>query len=350
MHLMTTTKYIFIFFLAILCTQITELFAQPSILGDKKYVLVIHGGAGAIARDKITPEQEQAYKEKLTEALKAGFKELQQGKTSVEAVVSAIEIMENSPIFNAGKGAVFTNDGKNELDASIMDGATRIAGAVAGVTTIKNPIKAARAVMEKSEHVMLSGKGAEEFAKQVGLDIVPASYFYTEPRWQRLQELLKTDTSKVELDDDKRQSAKMTQVVIRDKIGTVGAVALDQQGNLAAGTSTGGMANKKFGRIGDSPIIGAGNYANDQVAVSCTGWGEFYIRTVAAYNVASRMNLLHKSVQEAAEEVLKEIADLGGNGGLIAIDKNGNYAAPFNTSGMYRGMITKDGKIEVYIF
>src|SRR5690606_13065847 len=210
--------------------------------------------------------------------------QIKQGKTSLDAVVSAIETMENNPIFNAGKGAVFTNEGKNELDASIMDGATRKAGAVAGVTTIKNPIKAARMVMDKSNHVMLAGKGAEEFAEQMGLEIVPASYFFTEHRWKRIQELLKEESNKIELDHDNKQASLLSNTTDRDKIGTVGAVALDKQGNLAAGTSTGGMTNKKFGRIGDSPIIGSGNYANHEVAVSCTGWGEFFMRTVAAYN------------------------------------------------------------------
>lgn len=327
--------------------------AQQKKAADKKYVLVIHGGAGAMARDKITSKQERDYKEKITEALRAGYKELQQGKSSVDAVVAAIEIMENSPLFNAGKGAVFTNDGKNELDASIMDGATRNAGAVAGVTTIKNPIKAARAVMEKSEHVMLAGKGAEEFAGLVGLAMVSPSYFYTEHRWNRLQELLgsKDANRKTELDHDTtKQSSSRSLKVDRDKIGTVGAVALDREGNLAAGTSTGGMMNKKYGRIGDSPIIGAGTYANQDVAVSCTGWGEFYIRTVAAYNLASRIKLQQKTVNEASEETIAEIGELGGTGGLIALDKDGNYAAPFNTSGMYRGMITADGDIEFYIF
>lgn len=326
--------------------------AQQKNTTDKKYVLVIHGGAGAIARDKITIEQERDYKEKITEALKAGYEELKQGKSSIDAVIAAIEVMENSPLFNAGKGAVFTHDGKNELDASIMDGATRNAGAVAGVTTIKNPIKAARAVMEKSEHVMLAGKGAEEFAKLAGLEIVPPSYFYTEHRWQRLQELLESKNSdnKVELDHDIKESSSQHLKIDRDKIGTVGAVALDHDGNLAAGTSTGGMTNKKYGRIGDSPIIGAGTYANQEVAVSCTGWGEFYIRTVAAYNLASRIKLQQKTVREASEETIAEIGDIGGTGGLIALDRHGNYAAPFNTSGMYRGMITAEGEIEFYIF
>src|SRR5690606_35507664 len=214
----------------------------------------------------------------------------------------------------------------------------------------KNPIKAARMVMDKSNHVMLAGKGAEEFAEQMGLEIVPASYFFTEHRWKRIQELLKAESNKIELDHHNKQSSLLSNTTDRDKIGTVGAVALDKQGNLAAGTSTGGMTNKKFGRIGDSPIIGSGNYANHEVAVSCTGWGEFFMRTVAAYNVASRMNLLNKSVNEASEDTIDEIGDMGGTGGLIALDKNGNYAAPYNTSGMYRGMITENGTVEFYIY
>lgn len=345
-------RYLLLIFLLSSWSVTETASAQQKKAADKRYVLVIHGGAGAMARDKITPKQERDYKEKITEALRAGYKELQQGKSSVDAIVAAIEIMENSPLFNAGKGAVFTNDGKNELDASIMDGATRNAGAVAGVTTIKNPIKAARAVMEKSEHVMLAGKGAEEFAELVGLAMVSPSYFYTEHRWNRLQELLgsKDTNSKTELDHDTKRSSSRSLKIDRDKIGTVGAVALDREGNLAAGTSTGGMMNKKYGRIGDSPIIGAGTYANQDVAVSCTGWGEFYIRTVAAYNLASRIKLQQKTVNEASEETIAEIGELGGTGGLIALDKDGNYAAPFNTAGMYRGMITADGEIEFYIF
>lgn len=348
MKLISITKYALVLIIAVTTSLYIPVKAQES--KDKKYVLVVHGGAGAIARDKIAPDQEKAYKAAITEALQAGYQDIKQGKTSLDAIVSAIETMENNPIFNAGKGAVFTNQGKNEMDASIMDGATRKAGAVAGVTTIKNPIKAARMVMDKSNHVMLAGKGAEEFAEQMGLEIVPASYFFTEHRWKRIQELLKEESKTIELDHDDKQTSVLATGIDRDKIGTVGAVALDNQGNLAAGTSTGGMTNKKFGRIGDSPIIGSGNYANHEVAISCTGWGEFFMRTVAAYNVASRMNLLNKSVTEASDDAIDEIGEMGGTGGLIALDKNGNYAAPYNTSGMYRGMITENGEVEFYIY
>lgn len=328
----------------------TTLQGQQNTSSDGGYVLVIHGGAGTILRDRMSAEDEAAYREKLTEALKAGYEKIKNGESSVDAVIAAVQVMEDSPLFNAGKGAVFTNDGKNELDASIMDGATRMAGAVAGVTTIKSPISAARAVMEKSGHVMLSGKGAEVFAERMGLEIVSPDYFWTKRRWDGLQRILKRDSSKVELDHDEKQTYVPTVKNDDDKFGTVGAVARDKNGNLAAGTSTGGMMNKKYGRIGDSPVIGAGNYANDQVAISCTGWGEFYIRTVAAYNVAAQMKHLNLTVQEAAQHVIDEIGELGGSGGIIALDKNGRFTTPFNTAGMYRGAVKENGEIEVSIF
>ncbi len=336
-----------------ICTLLslsTATHAQQKEFSGGDYFLVIHGGAGTISRDRITAETEAAYREKLTEALKAGYEKIKNGESSVEAVIAAIQVMEDSPLFNAGKGAVFTHEGKNELDASIMDGATRMAGAVAGVTTIKSPILAAKAVMEKSGHVMLTGKGAEVFAKRAGLEIVSPDYFWTKRRWDGLQKILKRDSTEVELDHDEKQTYVPTVKNDDDKFGTVGAVARDRNGNLAAGTSTGGMMNKKFGRIGDSPIIGAGNYANDQVAISCTGWGEFFIRTVAAYNVAAQMKHLNRSVQEASQHTIDEIGELGGSGGIIALDKNGKIAIPFNTAGMYRGAIRENGEIEVSIF
>ncbi|MDG4950951.1 isoaspartyl peptidase/L-asparaginase [Weeksellaceae bacterium KMM 9724] len=312
------------------------------LIGQEKYVLVIHGGAGSISKENISPAEAIAYKAKLEEALKAGYAEIQQGKTSLEAVTAAIMVMENSPLFNAGKGAVFTHDGRNELDASIMYGKTENAGAVAGVTNVKNPILAARAVMDHSPHVMLSRKGAEKFAFEQGLEIVSPVYFWTEDRFKSLQNILEKE--------EKKDLSAIDKEYPDWKFGTVGAVALDKEGNIAAGTSTGGMTNKKWARIGDSPIIGAGTYANKEVGVSSTGWGEFYIRSVAAYDVAARMMYANQSVDESVAAVLAHIAELGGNGGMIALDKNGNVAMDFNTSGMFRGTVTHDGKIEVKLY
>ena len=309
---------------------------------NKKYILVIHGGAGTILKEHMTPVKEKEYKDKLTEALQAGFQKLKEGKSSVEAVESSIVVMEDSPLFNAGKGAVFTNEGKNELDASIMFGKDKSAGAVAGVKTIKNPIKAAIAVMKNSPHVMMGGAGAEKFAKEQGLEIVNPKYFWTKQRWEALQKVLRKEQQK------DRQA--MNPIWIDQKFGTVGAVALDNKGNLAAGTSTGGMTNKKFGRIGDSPIIGAGTYANEQVGVSGTGWGEFFIKATAGRTVAAKMEYQNKSVQTASQETIDEIGKMGGDGGLIALDKDGNIAMPFNTAGMYRGAVTENGEIEVEIY
>lgn len=317
----------------------------------EKYVMVIHGGAGTILKSQMTPEKEQAYKKALTEALQIGYNLLQSGKSSLDAVEAAVRILEDSPLFNAGKGAVFTHDGKNELDAAIMDGATLRAGSVAGVTTIKNPISAARAVMEKSEHVMMTGTGAEQFAKEAGLEIVDPKYFWTKSRWEALQRVLKEDSLKLEQEKRNKKSGLLGTQNKDNKFGTVGAVALDQKGRLAAATSTGGMTNKKYGRVGDAPIIGSGTYANGQVGVSCTGWGEFFIRNVVAYEVAALMAYKGLSVKAATDELIfNKVPALGGDGGLIALDKDGHVAMPFNTEGMYRGHVTKDGKIEVFIY
>jgi beta-aspartyl-peptidase (threonine type) len=317
---------------------------------NEKYILVIHGGAGTILKKNMTPEKEVLYREALTNALQRGYELLKSGKSSLDAVEASIHILEDSPLFNAGKGAVFTHDGKNELDASIMDGKTLSAGAVAGVTKIRNPISAARLVMEKSEHVMMISKGAERFAKEEGLELVDPKYFWTQERWNGLQQALKEDSTRAVLDHGSKQS-KLGIQNIDSKFGTVGAVALDLQGNLAAGTSTGGMTNKKYGRVGDTPIIGAGTYANNEtVGVSCTGWGEFYIRNVAAYDVSALMDYKGLSVDEASRIVIDKIDKMGGDGGLIALDKDGNVAMPFNTAGMYRGTVTEDGKIEVQIY
>lgn len=315
-----------------------------------KYVLVMHGGAGTILKKNMTPEKEVAYRETMTKALQTGYDALKSGKSSLDAVEVAIHVLEDSPLFNAGKGAVFTHEGKNELDAAIMDGKSLKAGAIAGVTVIRNPISAARAVMEKSEHVMMAGKGAEDFAKQAGLTLVDPSYFYTEERWKGLQQALKQDSMKTVLDHDKK-AQRLGTLNPDFKFGTVGAVALDKAGNLAAGTSTGGMTNKRFNRIGDAPIIGAGTYANNATAgISGTGWGELYIRTVLAHDLSAMMEYQKLSVQEASKRVIAKMGKLGGDGGLIALDKNGQVAMEFNTAGMYRGTVTEDGKITVNIY
>ncbi|MBB5620444.1 beta-aspartyl-peptidase (threonine type) [Pedobacter cryoconitis] len=319
--------------------------------GQEKYVMVIHGGAGTITRKNMSPEKEAAYIAALTKALQTGYDVLKSGKTSLDAVEATIHIMEDSPLFNAGKGAVFTHDGKNEMDAAIMDGKTMMAGAVAGVTTIKNPISAARAVMEKSEHVMMVGHGAELFAKQAGIEIVDPKYFYTKERWDGLQQAIKEDSTKSVLDHGNKKSMKLGTINHDYKFGTVGAVALDKNGNLAAGTSTGGMTNKRYGRIGDSPIIGAGTYANNATAgISCTGWGEFYIRNVVAHDISAMMEYKNMSVADASRAALDKVGKMGGDGGLIALDAKGNVSMPFNTEGMYRGTVTENGKIEVLIY
>ncbi len=310
----------------------------------QKFSLVIHGGSGTITRQNLSSEKEQKYLQSLDHALNNGCSILRSGGSALDAVEVSVKILEDDPLFNAGKGSVFTNEGINELDASIMDGQTLNAGAVAEVTNIKNPIAAARAVMEKSDHVMLVGRGAEKFAIQFGLEIVDPQYFFTEERWQALQRILEEDPSKTELDHS-------SPVLTGDrKFGTVGAVARDIYGNLAAATSTGGMTNKKLGRVGDSPLIGCGTYANATAAVSCTGWGEFFIRTCAAKTVSDLMEYKGLPLKQAATEVIAKVSELGGDGGLIAVDKDGNVALPFSTEGMYRGYITEEGNAVVRIF
>ncbi|MBI6117405.1 isoaspartyl peptidase/L-asparaginase family protein [Salegentibacter maritimus] len=313
--------------------------------------IVIHGGAGTILKENMSDSLEQEYKAKLEEAIKVGHKILANGGTAIEAVQRTINIMENSPLFNAGKGAVFTNEGKNELDASIMDGQTLNAGAVSGVTTVKNPINLAWEVMGNSEHVMLSGKGAEQFAKERGLEIVDPGYFYTENRFKSLERLKAKNTKKTELDHDGK-TAFVDPFIKDSKFGTVGCAALDKNGNLAAGTSTGGMTNKKWGRIGDAPIIGAGTYANNKTAaISATGWGEFFIRGVVAYDISALMEYKKMSLAQAAKEVIqKKNPELGGSGGIIAIDHQGNVSMEFNTAGMYRAKMNKNGKLEIGIY
>ncbi|MFV0150491.1 isoaspartyl peptidase/L-asparaginase [Empedobacter falsenii] len=315
-----------------------------------KVVLVIHGGAGTILKKHMTAEKEKAYREALTESLTKGFEVIKKGGESEEAVIEAIKVMEDSPLFNAGKGAVFTHEGKNEMDASLMLGHTMQAGAVAGVTTIKNPITAAKTVLRNSAHVMMVGKGAEEFAQKQGLELVDPSYFKTEERWNSLQKVIEKDKDKMELDHDAKTQAYVPFNFVDEKFGTVGAVALDQKGHIAAGTSTGGMTNKRFGRVGDSPIIGAGTYANSEVGISSTGWGEYFIKAVAAYDVAALMEYKKLSSKQAGDEVIKKIGQLGGDGGMIILDKNGQASFPFNTAGMYRGSITQSGKITIEIY
>lgn len=312
--------------------------------------MVIHGGAGTILKKNMSPEMEKSYIQALTAALQTGYDVLKSGKSSVDAVEASIHILEDSPLFNAGKGSVFTHEGKNEMDAAIMDGRTKMAGSVAGVTTIKNPISAARAVMEKSEHVMLVGRGAEVFSRRAGLEIVPPSYFYTKERWEGLRQAIKQDSIKAVINRASK-GVKLGAENHDDKFGTVGAVALDKSGNLAAGTSTGGMTNKKYGRVGDAPIIGAGTYANNATAgISCTGWGEYYIRNVVAYDISAMMEYKNMTVAAAAKAAIEKVGDMGGDGGLIALDKKGNVTMAFNTEGMYRGTITENGIIEVLIY
>ena len=301
-----------------------------------KFGIVIHGGAGTILKTNMTAEKETLYTAKLNEALKTGYNILNSGGTAIDAVNAAINIMEDSPLFNAGKGAVLTEKGVAELDASIMDGKTLMAGAVAGVKHVKNPINLARLVMEKSPHVMMIGEGAEEFGKKNNIKMVDTSYFITKERWEQYKKALKHLEEK-----DKTE-----------KHGTVGAVALDKNGNLAAGTSTGGMMMKKFGRVGDSPIIGAGTYANNNTcAVSATGSGEYFIRLGVAKDISSLMEYKNYSLKNAADEVImKKLSKIGGDGGVIAIDKDGNFAMPFNTDGMYRGYYLNDGQPVIKIY
>jgi beta-aspartyl-peptidase (threonine type) len=296
-------------------------------MAGKKFALVIHGGAGTISPKQITPALERDLRAGLERSLEAGREILRDGGSSLDAVTAAVRVLEDDPLFNAGRGAVFTSAGTHEMDAAIMDGRTLMAGAVASVKRVRNPIVLARAVMEKSPHVLLAGTGAEDFARELGHEIVDDQYFYSEQRWQALERVRNTSN----LSD-------------QDRHGTVGAVALDQAGNLAAATSTGGNTNKMPGRIGDTPIIGAGTYANNATcAVSATGDGEFFIRAVAAHDLAALLEYRGMTLAEAAKSVIDKIGRLGGTGGLIAVDRAGNIALPFNTTGMYRAFVDIDG-------
>ena len=311
-------------------------------------VFVVHGGAGTIRKPDMTPELETRYRDKLTEGLLAGFRILREGGSGLDAVEATIRIFEDSPLFNAGRGAVFTADGENELDASIMDGATLEAGAVAAVTTVRHPISAARAVMERSPHVMLAGRGAEVFADSVGLEIVEPSFFYTERRWKQLEKA--RGDQKSGHGARSGEQGRGSGASQGDSFGTVGALALDRSGHLAAGTSTGGRTNKRFGRVGDSPIIGAGTYANDRCAVSGTGHGEYFIRYAVAYDICARMSYGGASLKESADSVILALKEAGGEAGVISLDADGNVAMPFNTQGMYRGYIRGDGVPHVRIY
>jgi beta-aspartyl-peptidase (threonine type) len=314
------------------------------------FAIVIHGGAGTILKKNMTDEKESAYKAKLKEAITIGHTILKNGGTSQEAVVKTIQVMEESPLFNAGKGAVFTHEETNELDASFMDGKTLNAGAVAGVTNVKSPIELAVKVMTDSDHVMLSGKGASVFAKEKGLEIVDPSYFYTERRFKSLQRI--KERAKTELDHDDKKAAFYDTDIKNSKFGTVGCVALDKDGNISAGTSTGGMTNKRWGRIGDAPIIGSGTYANNKTCgVSSTGWGEYFIRSQVAYDISAQMEYQKKTLKEATTDVIQnKLTQLGGTGGVVALDKQGNMSFEFNTAGMYRASMDEKGNLVVKIY
>ncbi|PYJ70492.1 MAG: beta-aspartyl-peptidase [Verrucomicrobia bacterium] len=317
---------------------------QPN-MEVKKIGLAVHGGAGTIDRSKMTPEKEHEYRAGLERALTVGDEILKRGGSSLDATEAAVRVLEDDPHFNAGKGAVFTSAGTNEMDAAIMDGKTLNAGTVASLKHIRNPIVLARLVMEKSGHVMMDGAGAEAFAKENGIELVDQKYFFTQERWDALQKIKAAEKNRT----GKRGKAFI--ITDQDRHGTVGAVALDKNGNLAAATSTGGTTNKRPGRVGDSPVIGAGTYANNATcAVSATGDGEYFIRATAARDVAALMEYRGMSLQEAAQAVLDKVAKLGGSGGLIAIDRQGNVTLPFNTSGMYRGYVDPNGKFVVEIY
>lgn len=320
-------------------------FGKMSSVKENKIGLVVHGGAGTMERGKMTAEKEREYRAGIESALRAGWEVLQHGGSSLDATEAAIRAFEDNPLFNAGKGSVFTIAGTNEMDAAIMDGKTLKAGAVACIQHVKNPIGLARLVMERSPHVLMSGGGAEDFAKQHGIELVDAKYFFTQDRWDALQKLKAAEKSGTGNGD------KRFYLSDQDLHGTVGAVALDRNGNLAAATSTGGKTGKLSGRIGDTPIIGGGTYANNATcAVSGTGDGEFFIMATVAHDLSALMEYSHKSVEEAGMAVINKVGKLGGTGGLIAIDRNGAIALPFNTSGMYRGYVDANGKFVTEIY
>jgi len=312
-----------------------------------KISIAIHGGAGTIVKEDMTPELEEAYRNSLKAAMDAGYAVLEIGGTAIHAVKAAVVIMEDNPLFNAGKGAVFTKKGLNEMDAAIMDGSTLDAGAIAGVRNIRNPVELAEEVMLHSGHVFLSGKGANDFAIKQGIKLEPDDYFYSEYRYDQWRQIRDSDLYQLDHKKD-----KLVGLMKDKKFGTVGAVACDGEGNIAAATSTGGMTNKRFGRIGDSPMIGAGTYANNKTcAISCTGHGEIFIKAVAAYDVSCLMEYKNMSLQQACEEVvMKKLVALQGEGGLIGVDAKGNAALVFNSAGMYRGLKNSDGENVIAIY
>ena len=316
--------------------------ALPMTASERPFGLVLHGGAGVIRRENMSPEREAEYRAKLTEALHAGYSILEKNGTALDAVNAVVNILEDSPLFNAGKGAVFNADGICELDASIMDGRTEAAGAIAGVHHIRNPINLARDVMTKSKHVMMVGAGAEKFAQSLGYEMVPNEYFQTDFRRQQLERAKAAEkgdrTAALPLDLTSPGVFDLPAATLREyRYGTVGCAALDKSGNLAAGTSTGGMTNKKFGRVGDAPIIGAGTFAkNATCAISATGWGEFFIRTAVAHDISAQMEYKGTPLREAAQATLAKVAKLGGDGGVVGLDARGNITLDFNSEGMYR--------------
>ena len=334
----------------------TAMMAQQA-QGTHKWAIVVHGGAGVIERATVDSKTEAAYRASMKQATEAGVAVLDRGGSSLDAVEAVIRILEDDPLFNAGRGAVFTADGRNELDAAIMDGATLKAGAVAGVTRTRHPISLARAVMEKSPHVMLIGAGADAFAAQVGLEQVDPSFFFTERRWQSLVRQLKKEGQPIPLrpagaPPEPPQPVAEIESPDAHKLGTVGVVALDRQGNVAAGTSTGGTQAKRWGRVGDSPIIGAGTYAsNESCAVSATGVGEYFIRLTVAREICALVQYKGMNLRQAADEVIhKQVQGLHGDGGVIAIAPDGQLAWSFNTPGMYRARMTEGGKLEIGVY
>lgn len=339
-----------ILWVSVACTSQADKQNKAITKSINEFAIIIHGGAGTILKKNMSAEKEAAYKEKLTEAIKTGYEILKNGGTSTAAVMKTIQVMEESPLFNAGKGAVFTHDETNELDASFMDGKTLNAGAVAGVKDVKSPIELAIKVMTDSDHVMLSGDGASTFAKEKGLEIVDPSYFFTENRFKTLQRI--KHKQQTALDHDAKKAAFYDADIKNAKFGTVGCVALDKNGNIAAGTSTGGMTNKRWGRIGDAPIIGSGTYANNKTCgVSSTGWGEYFIRSQVAYDISAQMEYQQKTLKEATQNVIQEkLTKLGGTGGVVALDKNGHMSFEFNTAGMYRASMDDKGNLVVKIY